>query len=335
MANIRKHRDWDRPGIEITPEQLYLTRRTWLKAAGVAGAGMLAPASTLTLLAGCSDTASAQTAGSGRRAARAIPKALRDLYPAKRNPAYIVEGRTMTPESVATSYNNFYEFDPMSKTAPAHLVANWKVRPWEVQIGGLVKNPVKIDADDLARKMGLEERVYRLRCVEAWSMVIPWTGFEMRKLINWVEPLGSAKFVRFVSFLDPEAAPGQNNKGYRWPYYEALRLDEAMNPLALFVTGMYGKPLPKQSGAPIRAIVPWKYGYKSPKSIVKIEFVEKQPHTFWNDQAPNEYSFLSNVDPKVPHPRWSQETERVVGQAKRIPTLPYNGYAEQVAQLYK
>lgn len=324
MAAIHKHQAWDQTGQEITPEAVYLSRRDWLRWAGYGGLG------AASVLAGCDAPA---VAGAAQQPTE-TPADLKDLYPAKRNAAYTVE-RAVTAESLATTYNNFYEFDSGSKITPAKMVDKWQVRPWEVEVTGLVSKPLKIDVDALTRKVGLEERVYRFRCVEAWAMTVPWVGFEMRKLIELVEPLGSAKFVRFVSFLDPKNAPGQKNRYFKWPYYEALRMDEAMNPLALFVTGMYGKPLPKQNGAPLRAIVPWKYGYKSPKSIVKIEFTEKQPPTFWNDSAPAEYSFLSNVEPNVPHPRWSQATERILGENdKRVPTVLYNGYAEQVAAMY-
>ncbi len=301
---------------EPTPESVVLTRRQWLAAAGLAGAGLCSP---LRLLAG--------------PPARSQP-ARTDPFKAPRNARYW-PGRPITPERIATRYNNFYEFDPSSKTTIAKLAQNLTTRPWTIEITGLVRKQRTIDVDDLLRRFPLEERVYRFRCVEAWSMVVPWVGFELNRLIRWVEPLGSAKYVRFVSFLRPDEAPGQRNRAFPWPYYEALRLDEAMHPLTLCVLGMYGKPLPKQNGAPLRIIVPWKYGYKSPKSVVRIEFTETQPRTFWNDLAPNEYSFLSNVDPKVPHPRWSQATERVIGTDERIATLPYNGYAEQVAKLYR
>jgi len=322
MANIRQPKIWDESQNRVTPESVFLNRRQLLALAGVTGVGSLLAAARF----------SSQD-GPATQPVR-IPASLKDLYPAKRNDKYKVD-RAITDEKLPTTFNNFYEFNPNSKTDPAVLAQKLVTRPWEITIAGLVKKPLRVDPDELQRRFALEERVYRLRCVEAWSMTIPWIGFPMSKLIKWVEPLGSAKFVRFVSFLKPDIAPGQHNKYYKWPYYEALRMDEAMNELALFVTGMYGKPLPKQSGAPLRAINPWKYGYKSPKSIVRIEFTEKQPGTFWNDKQPREYSFLSNVDPKVPHPRWSQASERVVETGKRVPTLAYNGYGEYVAELYK
>jgi len=330
--------------LDPTPIEDYQTRREWLRDAGFTGVGLAAALSGL----GCERPASSASAESTpaaepstqpvdvpptRVADDQVAPPLADLYPAARNPKYTVN-RELTPETIATTYNNFYEFDSTSKESPAAMVHKFIVRPWEVEIGGLVHKPLTIDADDLARRMGLEERLYRFRCVEAWAMTVPWIGFPLANLIKLVEPLSSARFVRFVSFLRPDQAPEQKNNYFPWPYYEALRMDEALNELTLIVTGMYGKPLPKQNGAPIRVITPWKYGYKSPKSIVKIEFVEQQPPTFWNDLAPREYSFLSNVEPSVPHPRWSQATERIVGTNERVRTLPYNGYAEFVADLY-
>jgi len=208
--------------------------------------------------------------------------------------------------------------------------------PWPVEISGLVEKPLTLDALELADLFELEERVYRFRCVEAWSMVVPWTGFPLSKLLEKVGVKPEGKFVRFETFNRPSQAPGlASTPSYPWPYHEGLRLDEAMHPLTMVVTGVYGKPLPKQHGAPLRIIVPWKYGYKSPKSIVKIEFVNSQPRTFWETLAPDEYPFESNVDPMVPHPRWSQETERVIDTDDRIRTLPYNGYGSYVGKLYK
>ncbi len=315
MPAVHRQRPGQRATPEPTPEAIVLTRRQWLAAAGLAGAGLCSP---LRLLA-APPPASAP--------------ARSDPFQAPRNRRYR-PGRPITPWRIATHYNNFYEFDPSSKTTIARLAQRLTTRPWTIEITGLLRKPRTIDVDDLLRRFPLEERVYRFRCVEAWSMVVPWVGFELNRLIRWAEPLGSAKYVRFVSFLRPDEAPGQRNRAFPWPYYEALRMDEAMHELTLLVLGMYGRPLPKQNGAPLRVIVPWKYGYKSPKSIVRIEFTETRPRTFWNDLAPDEYSFLSNVDPKVPHPRWSQATERVLGTDERVATLPYNGYAEQVARLY-
>ena len=256
-----------------------------------------------------------------------------DLYPAKRNEAYTVE-RELTPEEEVTTYNNFYEFSEQ-KDQVSKLVDKFETRPWELEITGLVNKPQKLTIDELVRKLPLEERLYRSRCVEAWAMTVPWTGIPLAKVLELAEPMSSAKYVRFLSFYRPAQAPNQMKATwYNWPYYEGLRIEEATNELTMAVTGLYGKELPKQNGAPLRIIVPWKYGYKSAKSIAKIELVEEQPKTFWNDLAPKEYDFLSNVNPEIPHPRWSQATERLIGSGERVDTTLYNGYGEYVAGLY-
>jgi len=237
----------------------------------------------------------------------------------------------------ATGYNNFYEFGT-DKSDPAANAHTLKTTPWTVDIEGLVKKPGRWALEDLMALGAMEERIYRLRCVEGWSMVIPWVGFSLAELIRKVEPLGSAKFVELVSLADPKTMPFVGSRVLQWPYTEGLRLDEAMHPLTLLAFGMYGEVLPKQNGAPLRLVVPWKYGFKSAKSIVKIRFTEKQPATAWNQAAPQEYGFYSNVNPAVDHPRWSQATERRLGEdgllAKRRKTLPFNGYETQVAALY-
>ncbi len=237
----------------------------------------------------------------------------------------------------ATGYNNFYEFGT-DKSDPAANAHTLKTTPWTVDIEGLVKKPGRWALEDLMALSAMEERIYRLRCVEGWSMVIPWVGFSLAELIRKVEPLGSAKFVELVSLADPKTMPFVGSRVLHWPYTEGLRLDEAMHPLTLLAFGMYGEVLPKQNGAPLRLVVPWKYGFKSAKSIVKIRFTEKQPATAWNQAAPQEYGFYSNVNPAVDHPRWSQATERRLGEdgllAKRRKTLPFNGYEAQVASLY-
>jgi sulfoxide reductase catalytic subunit YedY len=237
----------------------------------------------------------------------------------------------------ATGYNNFYEFGT-DKSDPAANAHTLKTTPWTVDIEGLVKKPGRWALEDLMALSAMEERIYRLRCVEGWSMVIPWVGFSLAELIRKVEPLGSAKFVELVSLADPKTMPFVGSRVLQWPYTEGLRLDEAMHPLTLLAFGMYGEVLPKQNGAPLRLVVPWKYGFKSAKSIVKIRFTEKQPATAWNQAAPQEYGFYSNVNPAVDHPRWSQATERRLGEdgllAKRRKTLPFNGYEAQVASLY-
>jgi sulfoxide reductase catalytic subunit YedY len=243
-------------------------------------------------------------------------------------------GDTLTPLDVVTNYNNYYEFTT-SKESVAGMATNFKTSPWQVEVGGLVNNPKIYNIDDLRTKFGEEERIYRLRCVEGWSMVIPWLGFSLAKLLKEVEPTSKANYVRFESIYDPGQMPGQNSIWYTWPYIEGLRLDEAMNDLALLSTGLYGKQLLAQNGAPLRLVVPWKYGFKSVKAIVKIDLVEEMPVSLWMAAAPQEYGFYANVNPDVPHPRWSQATERRIGEFGRRSTLPFNGYAEQVAQLYK
>jgi sulfoxide reductase catalytic subunit YedY len=235
---------------------------------------------------------------------------------------------------VAATYNNFYEFST-TKERVHRLTGKFVIDPWPIEIGGLCEKPMKVDAKELIEMMPMEERVYRFRCVEAWSMIVPWSGFPLAKLIEKAQPKAEAKFIKFTSFMRPDQAPGfAQLPMYPWPYTEGLRMDEAMHPLTLVATGIYGKPMPKQQGAPIRIVVPWKYGYKSIKSIVKIEFVAQQPKTLWESLAPDEYPFESNVNPDVPHPRWSQATERVVDTGLRIRTKPFNGYADQVAKLY-
>jgi sulfoxide reductase catalytic subunit YedY len=238
-----------------------------------------------------------------------------------------------TPKNDIANYNNFYEFST-DKYEPAKLAQALQTRPWTVQVGGLVKNKQTFDVDTLLKKYPQEERIYRHRCVEGWSMVIPWVGFSLAEFIKQVEPLGKAKYVKFTTKYDPKQMPGQHYGVLDWPYVEGLRLDEAMNPLAILATGLYGEELPKQDGAPIRLVVPWKYGFKSIKSIVKIEFVDEQPMTTWQAAAPSEYGFYSNVNPNVDHPRWSQKKERRIGEFTKRDTLLFNGYGDQVAGLY-
>jgi sulfoxide reductase catalytic subunit YedY len=253
-------------------------------------------------------------------------------YPrtAEFNPAW-----KLTDEKVAGNYINFYEFS-LQKDKVAQLTGKFITSPWPIEVTGLCEKPMTIDAAELVDAMPMEERVYRFRCVEAWAMIVPWTGFPLSKLIERAKPKPEAKFIRFETANKPDQMPGMRAmRNYPWPYFEGLRMDEAMNPLTLVATGIYGKPLPKQHGAPVRIVVPWKYGYKSIKSIVKVEFVDKQPKTFWEALQPEEYPFESNVNPAVPHPRWSQATERMIDTGDRVRTKPYNGYAEQVAKLYK
>ncbi len=296
---------------EATPEHVFLNRRAFV-AGGAALAGGL-------MVAG------------GRPAFAADTDPSASLYPAKSNPAYTID-RPVTLESANTNYNNFYEFGEskhISESAQA-----LKIRPWSVQIGGMVDKPKEVAIDDLIKAMPLEERLYRHRCVEAWSMTVPWTGFPVKALVDFAKPLGSAKYMQVETFLDPKMAPGQKSFVYPWPYVEGLTMAEANNDLAFMVTGAYGKPLPKAMGAPLRLALPWKYGFKSAKSITKITFTDKRPTTFWQGLADNEYGFWANVNPDVPHPRWSQATEEVIGTSERRPTLIYNGYADKVASLY-
>jgi methionine sulfoxide reductase catalytic subunit len=315
MANLILRPDWHIPESRVTPESVYWNRRHFLRQMGLG-----------TLAAGL-------WPGAGRLGAEVAAPAHAGLYPARRNVAYD-PGWKLTREEVAASYNNFYEFS-LDKDRVRFLTDKFVTHPWQVEITGLVEKPVRVDVSELHKEIPLEERVYRFRCVEAWAMIVPWTGFSLAKLLARVNPKPEAKYVRFETFHRPEQAPGFNRlPQYPWPYFEGLRLDEAMHPLTFVATGIYGKPMPKQHGAPLRLVVPWKYGYKSIKSIVKIEFVEKQPATFWETLAPDEYPFESNVNPAVPHPRWSQAFERMIDTNDRVRTQPFNGYGPQVASLY-
>jgi methionine sulfoxide reductase catalytic subunit len=331
MAHIIRRPEWHVPDRLITPESIALNRRHFLRQMGFVGGGLLGLS-----LTGCSpsDVGAAALAQTNRAAGAAGPQGgvRAPKYPPKRHPDFDPKWR-LSDEKVVARYNNFYEFTTQ-KDRVHRMVDKFIIEPWPVQIGGLVEKPMTLDAEELTDLFALEERVYRFRCVEAWSMIVPWSGFPLAKLIEKVQPKSEAKFVRFQTFNRPDQAPGMSNRSYPWPYTEGLRLDEAIHPLSMLVTGMYGKPLPKQNGAPIRLIVPWKYGYKSIKSIVSIDFVSEQPSTLWEALAPHEYPFESNVDPGVPHPRWSQATERLIDTNERVKTLPYNGYGDQVARLY-
>jgi sulfoxide reductase catalytic subunit YedY len=254
-----------------------------------------------------------------------------DLYPAPRNEAYQLD-RPITAEALASTYNNFYEFGSHKRISKA--AQRLKIRPWEISIDGLVEKPFSLDFDDLIRKVSLEERHYRLRCVEAWSMDVPWTGFPLKALIDLAKPLSSAKYLRMETFMDRKQAPGFKQSWYPWPYVEGLTMAEAVHDLAFIVTGVYGKPLPKQHGAPLRLAVPWKYGFKSIKSIVKFSFTDKEPVSFWQKVNGREYGFFANVNPAKSHARWSQATEEVLGTGKRVPTRLFNGYAEEIGDLY-
>ena len=321
---IRIAKDWEIPEREAAPEAVYMNRRKFLASMGVTGAYALA------LLSGCG-----KFGGSGPEikplSAWALSPAEAAVYPARRNPAFRLD-RAMTEEAIAARYNNFYEFSG-DKDDVYLRVEKFSVRPWTIEVSGLVETPMTFDPDDLLRIMPMEDRLYRHRCVEAWAMAVPWTGFPMKAFIDHVRPLSSARFVRFVTF-HPDRRANPFTWNAPWPYTEGLTMEEAVNPLTLLVTGIYGHPLPKQHGAPLRLVVPWKYGYKSIKSIVRIEFTDQQPRTFWNTAVPDEYDFRANVNPKVPHPRWSQATEKMIGSGERRSTLLYNGYEKYVAHLY-
>jgi sulfoxide reductase catalytic subunit YedY len=325
MVYIKKKRGFEIPEREATPEEAYMmTRRGFVKSMGLL---------SVFLITGCDDFVSPPSSGMGKAPKPPEKTPSSGLYPAARNEKYLLD-RPLTEELVAAKYNNFYEFST-KKSRIWRLVERFETRPWEVEVTGLVEKPGVYDVDELSKMMGLEERLYRLRCVEAWSMAVPWTGFPMRDFIKKVKPLSSAKYVKMVTFLNKEVAPGQRKIWLPWPYTEGLTMAEATNELTLLATGIYGHELPGQHGAPIRLIVPWKYGFKSIKSIVSIEFTDRMPRTFWNTVAPDEYDFWANVDPEVPHPRWSQATERVIGTNERRPTIKYNGYSRFVAGLYE
>ena len=314
---IKRPRGWEMPESEATPESVFMNRRRFIKGAGL-GAGAIAVGTPLLMSAGRSDAADAD------------PSA--ELYPVMRHPAYKLD-RAITDEMVASTYNNFYEFGSHKRIARA--AQKLKIRPWTVELAGMVETEQTIDIDTLLGKMPLEERLYRHRCVEAWAMAVPWSGFPMKALVDLAQPLSGAKYVVMQTFLDPDMAPGQKQFWYPWPYVEGLTIEEATNELAFLVTGIYGKPLAKQFGAPLRLAVPWKYGFKSIKSIVRFEFTDKRPVSFWEEIQGKEYGFWANVNPEVAHPRWSQATEELIGTGKRVPTKLFNGYGEFVADLYK
>src|SRR5690554_2568707 len=295
---------------EITPEHIYRSRRQFLKAMGVLGAGAL--------LAACGPLAPGQSG-----APQATPADLQTVAQTDE-----LDDPLNSYEAI-TNYNNYYEFTT-DKELVAVLASDFQSSPWQVEVTGLVNNPKTFGLEDLLKSFPQEERIYRLRCVEGWSMVIPWNGFPLSALLKQVEPTYQAKYVRFVTRYDPDIYPGQNSRFYPWPYQEGLRLDEAMHDLTILATGLYGKELPPQNGAPVRLVVPWKYGFKSIKAIIRIELVAEQPATLWSTVAPHEYGFYANVNPDVPHPRWSQASERRIGESGRRPTLLFNGYAEEV-----
>jgi methionine sulfoxide reductase catalytic subunit len=313
------------PSGEITPEPLYWRRREFIRNTGLIAGAAVATGGPLLWLVGKSPPPDAPAEPPIPAADVALPQ---DLGP---SPYDTTEAQT--PYKDVTTYNNFYEFgtDYGDAAQNAHTL---QTRPWTISVEGEVAKPRVIDIDSLLKMFPLEQRVYRMRCVEAWSMVIPWLGFPLGDLIKRLEPTGNAKYVELTTKLDPSQMPGQRVPVLKWPYVEGLRLDEALHPLAMFVVGLYGKILPNQNGAPLRLVVPWKYGFKGIKSIVKMRFTSEQPVNSWQLAAPNEYGFYANVNPAVDHPRWSQKTERRIGEFSRRPTLPFNGYADQVASLY-
>jgi sulfoxide reductase catalytic subunit YedY len=312
--HVIRRRGWEIPERLATPEAAFLNRRAFL--------GTAAGAAVLALGAG---TASAQRVTD-------IPDPTKDLYPAKRNEKYVLD-RPLTDEKINGSYNNFYEYGTAKNiTAAAQQL---RIRPWTVKIDGLVETPFDIGIDDLIRKMSIEERLYRHRCVEAWSMTIPWSGFPFAKLVELAKPASAAKYVRMETFNDPQMAPGMRVPYYPWPYVEGLTMAEATNELTFLVTGTYGKPIAKQHGAPLRLAVPWKYGFKSIKSIVRFSFIAERPKSLWEALQSSEYGFWANVNPAVAHPRWSQASEELIGTGERRPTLIFNGYGDYVADMYK
>ena len=329
-------RGWEIEEQEATPEHVFMNRRKFLRAVGFSGL------TAIGVLAGCGHErvfdpfetdVSTDPPGpdSGGSSSDAPP---RSIYPAGTNPKFDALDRPLTQESVAAAYNNFYEFST-GKTTVLEQAGKFVADPWKVEVSGLVRNPTTFDMDDLVGQMPLEERLYRHRCVEAWAMAVPWTGFPMKALIDLVDPTSDATHVKFTTFIDPATAPGiWGNPQWPWPYVEGLTMEEALNELTLLVTGIYGHPLPVQHGAPIRLITPWKYGFKAIKSIVSIEFTREQPNTFWHTLVPQEYGFVANVNPNVSHPRWSQANERMLGTNEMRPTLLYNGYEAFVSHLY-
>ncbi|MFQ5533952.1 MAG: protein-methionine-sulfoxide reductase catalytic subunit MsrP [Sphingomonadales bacterium] len=314
---IKRLKSWEIAERLATPESVYLNRRKLLRGmGGAAGVAALGPLPHIgDALAGADQSST-----------------IANRFPAPRNRAFRLD-RPITDESLAGSYNNFYEFGSHKRIA--HAAARLKTRPWTITLDGLVEKRLKLDIDDLFARVDFEERLYRHRCVEAWSMAVPWTGFPFRALLDIARPLGSANYVEMTTFHRPRQAPGQKQFWYPWPYTEGLTMAEAANELAFLVTGVYGKPLANQFGAPLRLAAPWKYGFKSIKSIVRFRFKKRRPRSFWEEVAGREYGFWANVNPNVPHPRWSQATEEVLGAGVRVPTRLFNGYGEFVAGLYK
>jgi sulfoxide reductase catalytic subunit YedY len=314
---VKVRRGWALPESKATPEHVFRDRRRLCQAIA-AGPLLLAAAGPLSARRACAEGPVADPSVS--------------LYPMPQNARYTLD-RPLTAEEYSTNYNNFYEFG--SSKDVTEEAQSLPIRPWEITIDGMVEAPITVGIDDLLRRMPLEERLYRHRCVEAWSMDVPWSGFAMKTFVDFARPLSAAKYVRMETFMNPDVAEGQRAIWYPWPYIEGLTMPEATNELAFLVTGMYGKPVPAQNGSPLRLAIPWKYGFKSIKSIVKFTFTDQRPVGFWEVLQASEYGFWANVNPDVPHPRWSQATERVIGTDERVPTRLFNGYGEFVADLYK
>jgi sulfoxide reductase catalytic subunit YedY len=313
---IKRRKGWEIPESQATPEQIFRDRRAILAGLGLGSIALGVGALGLGPVARAGEDAADPSAA---------------LYPAKQNPTYVLD-RPVTKEELATKYNNFYEYGSQKQIWQA--AQELKVRPWTVAIDGMVEKPFTVDVDTLLKAMPLEERLYRHRCVEAWSMAVPWSGFPLKALVEYGKPLASAKYVQMQTFQNPAMAPGQKQSWYPWPYTEGLTMAEATNEVAFIATGLYGKPMPRQNGAPLRLVTPWKYGFKSAKSLVRFSFTDKRPRTFWEEIQEREYGFWANINPKVPHPRWSQATEEVLGTGERVPTQLFNGYGEFVAGLY-
>ncbi len=312
---IKIKRGWELNENAVTPENIFADRRAFMQ--GAIGAAVLA----------------GMGIGGDARALEVAGDPTADLYPAKPNPAFGPLDRAITDEKLSSTYNNFYEFASHKQISEAAQALN--IRPWLVRIDGLVRKPQTIDIDTLIRKMPLQERIYRHRCVERWSMVVPWSGFPLAEILKLAEPESEARYVRMETFQDPTVASGQKQFWYPWPYIEGVTIEEAQNDLAFLVTGAYGKPLAKQFGAPLRLALPWKYGFKSIKSIVRFTLTDTRPISFWEATNADEYGFWANINPEVPHPRWSQAVEEPLGTRSTVPTVLYNGYGEQVAGLYK
>ncbi|MEH6630110.1 MAG: protein-methionine-sulfoxide reductase catalytic subunit MsrP [Halopseudomonas aestusnigri] len=324
---IKLRKRWELKENQATSESVYLNRRSFIKKAALGSAVLSAG-----MIAGCEEQSAEATAAAPVKSQPSSLDPSAKYYPAARNDAYKLD-RELSLEELATTYNNYYEFG--SSKNIHEKAQSLPIRPWSIAIDGMVEKEMNLDIDDLFSKIDFEERLYRHRCVEAWSMAVPWTGFPLRKLVELAQPLSSAKYLRMETFNLPDIATGQKAHWYPWPYIEGLTIEEATHDLAFIATGIYGKPMPKQNGAPLRLVTPWKYGFKSTKAVIKFTFTDKRPISFWEEIQGSEYGFWANVNPEVPHARWSQATEQPLGKSERVPTLPYNGYAEDIAYLYQ